>query len=104
MELSPYLINAGDVNPKDTTLQLNDTITFTISGDRNVLFQLDGVLGRYDIILRIYQEGFAQEYPILIKDKTFYNDELRKYMDYSNKKIDRILINDNRLNIIFKDV
>jgi len=87
-----------------TTLELEDRLVFTIGGDRTINWSLSGILGRYDIILRIYQEGFATEYPILIKDKTYYSDELRSYMKYSNKKIDQIVINDNMLNILFKDI
>lgn len=89
---------------EDVNLELNDSITFTIGGSRTITWPLDGTLGIYDIILRIYQEGFTREYPILIKDKTFYNDELRTYMEFSNKKINKILINDNKLNLIFKDI
>jgi hypothetical protein len=100
--LSKSQISSGGY--EDVNVQLNDIITFTITGTNAITFPLDGVLGIYDIILRIYQEGFTQEYPILIKDKTFYNDELRSYMSYSNKKINKIVINDNSLNLIFEDI
>lgn len=102
-----YTLTSDDIASgiyNDIVIQINDIINFTIIGTALIMFPLDGVLGRYDIILRIYQEGFTQEYPILIKDKTFYSDELRSYMSYSNKKIDKIVINDNRLNLIFKDI
>lgn len=86
----------------DTVIEVGDTITLK-TACRTVTWPLDGVVSRHDIMLRVFEEGFVKEYTVLIKDKTFYKDEIKSYMNYSQKKLSKVIINDNRLHIIFED-
>jgi hypothetical protein len=96
-------MGASGISGDDETVEIDDLITLTIGGDRTVVWPLDGELGRYNINVRVFHEGFIQEYPILIKDKTFYKDGLKSYMNFADKNIKEVHINDNRLHILFED-
>jgi hypothetical protein len=91
------------ISGQNVSIELGDEITLSISC-REVTWPLDGTIGRHDIELRVFEEGFVNEYTVLIKDKTFYKDEIKSYMDYSQKKLRKVIINDNRLNLILEDV
>lgn len=91
------------ISGSDITIQVEDVITLT-TACRTVLWPLDGIVARYNIILRVYEEGFTKEYTVLIKDKTFYTDELKSYMDFSQKKLRIVHINDNMLHLVFEDL
>lgn len=95
--------SATSISGSNILLKVNDLITLTTT-ERNVLWPLDGNVIRHDIMLRVYEEGFTREYTILIKDKTFYRDEIKSYMDYSQKKLRQVIINDSRLHLIFEDI
>lgn len=96
-------VGTADITGSNVLVAVGDAITLTVGGIENVIWPLDGVLGRYNTYVRVYQEGFSQEYPILIKDKTFYKDGLKSYMDFADKKIKEVHINDRRLHIVFED-
>jgi hypothetical protein len=105
-DATTYIANlniTNDVVGSDIDVQVGDEIKLIIGGNRNVIWPLDGQLDRYNLNVRMFQEGFVQEYPILIKDKTFYKDGLKSYMDFADKIIKEVHINDNRLHILFKD-
>jgi len=95
---------SGEITGSNSVITVNDEVIVTISGDRVINWPLNGTWARYSLFVRAYHEGFTKEYPILIKDKTFYTDSLTEYLDISNKIISNVYINDNRLNIIFEDI
>jgi hypothetical protein len=95
-----------------TTDQLNDELTIRELDALPIdpvaecvsVFSLDGKPMRYDIIVRVFNLNLNEELPILIKDNTFYHDTLDTYMDFAQKKVKEIYINDNRFNLIFEDI
>lgn len=91
------------VSGSDLILVVGDSITLNISSNRVVVWPLGGTVARYNIFVRMFEEGLIKEYPILIKDKTFYKDSLKSYMEYADKKIKEVHINDGKLNILFED-
>jgi len=99
-EIASFPSTSGGLDP---IILIDDVIEIIIEDGKTSMFPLSGTFGRYERFVRVYQEGFSAEYPVLIKDKTFYNDNLKSYMDFSHKIINQVVINDNRLHIIFKD-
>lgn len=91
------------ISGDNVVLSLDDTITLTIAGNRNITWPLGGTLGRYNTFVRVFEEGFSKEYPIMIKDYSFYKDGLQSYMNFAGKNIKEVHINDNRLHIVFED-
>ena len=94
---------SGDISGSNSIITVGDEVTITIGGDRVIQWPLNGKLALYDLHVRAYQEGFVREFPILIKDKTFYTDNLKKYMTISDKHIKDVYINDSLLHLIFED-
>jgi hypothetical protein len=96
-------VGTSGISGKNGVLSVGDAITVTVSGDRTINWPLDGELAIFDIFVRVFQDAFETEYPILIKDRTFYNDGLQKYLDIADKSIKDVHINDNMLHLIFED-
>ena len=113
------LDNNGNVVGSKLTLRIGDLILFDIDCDINSIvsvsttgspetcnstWALSGNILRYNIKLRVFDTRLIEEYPIMIKDKTFYKDSIMKYQDFVEKKLSEIHINDNKLNIVFEDI
>lgn len=94
---------SGTISGSNTVISPGDEVTVTIAGDRTITWPLNGELARFDRFVRAFQEGFDLEYPILIKDRTFYKDSLANYLDIADKNIKEVIINDNTLHLIFED-
>jgi hypothetical protein len=100
VEIAQYPSLSAGVNPM---LALNDILTITIEPGYTSLFGVSGNLGVWGRFVRVFRDGFAEEYPVMVKDKTFYNDNLQSYMQFSQKNIRQVVINDGVLHIIFQD-
>jgi hypothetical protein len=98
-----YDSTTGDISGSDSIITVGDEVTVTIGGDRNVTWPLSGEWALFDLYVRAFQEGFTKEYPILIKDKTFYTDNLGKYLNMADKRIRNVYINDDMLHLVFED-
>lgn len=98
-----YDSTTGDISGSDSIIAVGDEVTVTIGGDRNINWPLDGEWALFDLFVRAFQEGFTKEYPILIKDKTFYTDNLKKYLNMADKRIRNVYINDSMLHLVFED-
>lgn len=93
----------GEISGTDSKITVGDEVTVTIGGDRPIYWPLDGEWSNFKLFVRAYQEGFTKEYPILIRDKTFYTDSLKKYLNITDKSIKNVYINDDMLHLIFED-
>jgi len=96
-------VGTSGISGDNVVVDIGDAITLVIGGDRTVVWPLGGTLGRYTTFVRVFEEGFSQEFPILIKDHTFYKDSLQSYMAFANKYIKDVIISQDRLNIMFED-
>jgi hypothetical protein len=94
---------SGDITGSNVIISVNDEVRVNIGGDRTVTWTLTGTVARFNKTVRAFQDNFDYEYPIVIKDRTFYKDKLEKYLDISDKIIRQVYINDNRMHLIFED-
>jgi hypothetical protein len=101
--LALQTLTADQLNDELTLRELN-RLPIDPPAECVSVFSLDGKPMRYDIIVRVFNLNLNEELPILIKDNTFYNDTLDTYMDFAQKKVKEIYINDNRFNLIFEDI
>lgn len=95
------------INGDNVYLVPGDTIIFFIDcGGENcsITWSLNGNVVLYDKVIRCFSTKFNNEYPILIKDLSFYADSVNYYQTSIDKKLDNVIINDNRLNLFFKDM
>jgi hypothetical protein len=100
VEIAQYPTLSAGVNP---ILALNDELTITIEPGYTSMFFVSGNLGVWGRFVRVFLDGLVNEYPVMVKDKTFYNDNLQSYMEFSQKNIRQVVINDGVLHIIFQD-
>jgi len=99
-----------DCENPNTLIQTNNVSTTGTTGtsgspDECVsIWALSGKIELYDISVHVYDSKFIDEYPILIKDNTFYKDSIMKYEEFTEKKTVEVHINDNKFNLIFEDI
>lgn len=68
------------------------------------IWALSGKIAIYDISVNVYDTRFIDQFPILIKDNTFYKDSVMRYEQFTEKKAVEVHINDNKFNLIFEDL
>jgi hypothetical protein len=103
---SDLALNTFKIIELDEQLTLNelDKLPIEPPEDCKSIWALSGKIARFDIKPRVFDTRFFEEFPILIKDKTFYKDSIMKYEEFTEKKVKEVHINDNKFNIIFEDI
>lgn len=100
-----YIIEIVDSNiiGPEVQIEQDDIITIFIEQGKQSVWPLSGVVIHYDKIVKVYTEKMVENIPVYIKDKTFYTDTINNYMNFTDKQIKEIHINDGIFNVIFKD-